>query len=104
METSTIFRARIRMLRMKCNYKKMFPDTICRICNKEEESQEHILEICSEIDRQKHGKITVSDIFEEDPKRLKETARNITKIMEILECSPPNGQGRPGRAGRAQLN
>ena len=101
MEASTIFRARTRMLKVKCNYKKMFPNTNCRLCRKEEESQEHILETCSEIDRIRTGKITKKDIFEEDPEKLKETAKIITKIMENVECSPPpTGRSDPDEPGR----
>ena len=70
MEASTIFKARTRMLRVKHNYRKMFPDTKCRACNMEEETQEHILEACTRIDRKNAGKITIEDIFEEEPKKI----------------------------------
>ena len=102
MEASTIFKARTRMLRAKNNYRKMFPDTKCRACNKEEETQEHILEACTRIDRKNAGKVTTEDIFEEEPKKLKDTARKIAYIMDQIECSSPNGVERPGRAGQAQ--
>ena len=101
-EASIIFKARTRMLKMKCNYKKMFQDTVCRLCNQEEENQEHILESCNGVDRHKYGTITITDIFEENPGKLKETARTILKIMELLECDSPQRVERPGRPGQAQ--
>ena len=61
MEASTIFKARTRMLRVKCNYKKMFRDT-------EEENQEHILEFCTGLDRRETGIVTTEDIFQEKQK------------------------------------
>ena len=91
MEASTIFKARTRMLRVKCNYKKMYQDTICRICHKEEENQEHILEHCTEIDRQGIGKVTTRDIFDEETEKLRETAKKIKKIMDKIECGSPQG-------------
>ena len=101
MEASTIFKARTRMLRVKCNYKKMFRDTTCRMCNTEEENQEHILEICTGMDRREIGTVTTADIFEENTENLKETARTIMKIMEQIECSSPCGVEQPGRPGQA---
>ena len=38
-QTSLIFRARCRMTKVKGNYKNGYHDLKCRICNKEEETQ-----------------------------------------------------------------
>ena len=81
---------------------KMFQDTVARLCNQEEENQEHILESCNGVDRHKYGTITITDIFEENPRKLKETARTIMKIMEQLECDSPARVERSGRPGQAQ--
>ena len=40
-ETSTIFKARTRMLDVKNNYRNKYPDLICRGCGNEEETQQH---------------------------------------------------------------
>ena len=102
MEASIIFKARTRMLKVKCNYKKMFPDTKCRACKAEEETQEHILETCTGINRRETGKITTMDIFEEDPEKLKETTKMIKNVLDQLECSSPPGVERPGGPGQAR--
>lgn len=46
-DTSIIFKARTRMMDIKSNYKNKYRDMKCRICKKEEETQEHILERCN---------------------------------------------------------
>ena len=43
-QVSTIFKARARMLEVKANYKKKYPDKACRICHQEEETQDHVLQ------------------------------------------------------------
>lgn len=88
MEASIIFKARTRMLKVKCNYKNMYQDTICRLCRTEEENQEHVLESCTSDIRKTAGKVTTQDIFEEDYKKLKETAKNLYKIMELYNVQP----------------
>ena len=45
-QTSLIFKARTRMLKIKGNYKNGYTNLTCRLCGKEEESQPHILEEC----------------------------------------------------------
>ena len=49
-QASAIFKARKRMIDTKDNYKNKYPGTQgCRICNREEETQRHILEECEPL-------------------------------------------------------
>ena len=43
-QTSLIFKARTRMLKVKGNYKNGHPNQTCRMCKSGDESQKHILE------------------------------------------------------------
>ena len=89
MDANTIFRARTRMLKVKANYRNMYQDMSCRLCNEPEENQEHVLEMCKNERRTKLGKVTTRDIFEENTKKLAETANTIRKIMDLIESSSP---------------
>ena len=100
MDANIIFRARTRMLKVKANYRNMYQDMTCRLCNETEESQEHVLEECKNEIRTKLGKITTQDIFEENTEKLTATASSIRKIMELLQSSSPE-QDRPARQIRA---
>ena len=100
METSIIFRARTRMLKVKTNFRNMYQDTTCRLCKAEEEDQEHVLENCQSEERKKIGKVTAEDIFEENTEKLKETAGTIRRIMDLLERSSPE-EDRATRLTRA---
>ena len=105
MEASLIFRARCRMLNFKHNFRNMYQDTKCRVCGKEEETQEHALEKCKGTELSNIGKVTIRDIFEEDPKKLQTTALKIGRIMEKFQVRPPPRGGRPGGSGTAhELN
>ena len=81
---SIMFQARTRMLKIKNNYRNMYRDNICRKCNKEEETQEHILEICPEIHVDNTTKITNDFIFTEDPYMLKEGSRRLKRVLKTL--------------------
>ena len=89
--TNIIFKARTRMLQVKENYRNMFQDTICRMCKAEEETQEHVLEKCTDERRKEIGEITKEDIFEEDPNKLRITAGKIERILEKLSAAPLQG-------------
>ena len=89
MVTNIIFRARTRMIKVKANFRKMYQDATCRMCKGEEENQEHVLEHCKNEKRKTLGIVTTEDIFEENTEKLKKTAENIQKIMDLLECSSP---------------
>ena len=97
-QASTIFKARTRMLKVKCNYKNGYTDLTCRACKKEPETQKHILYECIKI----HPDITTSTaepeqpertdiyfenpdmIFNENPDKLRTTATTISEILDDL--------------------
>ncbi len=83
-EASIIFKTRTRMLDIKHNYRGKYPDTTCRKCKNEEETQEHILEQCKQLHKNNETKITKTDIFETDPIKLKTTAERIVTLIEKL--------------------
>ena len=88
-EVSAIFAARTRMLDVKANFKNKYSDTKCRWCKTEEETQQHIMEECEEINRSEIGKITTKEIFTEEIENIRRTARKIIKIKETLSAAPP---------------
>ena len=88
-EVSAIFAARTRMLDVKANFKNKYSDTKCRWCRTEDETQQHIMEECVEINRREIEKTTTKEIFTEEIEDIKKTARKIIKIKEILSAAPP---------------
>merc|ERR1711895_59565 len=48
-QASTIFKARIRMTKVKGNYKNLFPNLRCRACKEEQETQKHVLQDCKTL-------------------------------------------------------
>ena len=80
-EASIIFQARTRMLKLKDNYKNGNTNLTCRICEKEEETQKHALEEC-EILNNNHKSITKQDIFKDNVKELRITAKIIEQRMK----------------------
>ena len=81
-DSSTIFQARTRMLRVKNNYRNKYRDNICRMCGSEEETQEHILEMCEQNCRE--NTICMNYIFSDDIRTLKEVARKIRMTIQRL--------------------
>ena len=97
-QASTIFKARTRMLKVKCNYKNGYTDLTCRACKDEPETQNHILYECRNI----HPEIPTSTtqpeqadntdifnenpdmIFTENPDKLRITAIKISEILDKL--------------------
>ena len=82
-EASTIIAARTRMIDVKGNYKNKYKETKCRWCKIVDETQEHFLEECTEVDRTNIGKIGIEELFEECPNKLKETAKKIMKLKDL---------------------
>ncbi len=70
------------MLDIKHNFRGKYQDTTRRKCKREEETQEHILEQCKELHENDMTKIRKTEIFEDDPEKLKTTAKKITTLME----------------------
>ena len=78
------------MLPVKNNFKMdAKKDTQCRYCNTEVETQEHILQKCSEINKIM-GHITYNRIFQEEVDELEKTTNFIIKIEEELSQAEVN--------------
>ena len=88
-QASIIFKARARMLDVKGNYKNKYQDNRCRQCQKEEETQNHVLAEC-ERTRETNNTITTQELFEEDPEKLMKTAKRIEVIMN--QINNPTGK------------
>ena len=103
-ECSTIFRARTRMMNVMNNYKGKYKgkDIKCRICQEEDETQEHILSKCRGLFHSSPTthleKVENEEIFTENVNQLRQTARKIDQIMERMEslCSS-KVEGRRGK-------
>ena len=83
-QTSLIFKARTRMIKIKGNYKNGHPDLTCRMCKRDEESQTHILEQCPEIHLDEATKIPKHQLFHENTDTLREVATKLEKNIEKL--------------------
>ena len=83
-QASIIFRARTRMLKFKDNFRAMYKDNTCRLCNKEKETQEHVMDC---ISNKENIKISKEEIFCNSTAVLKNTARKLKIMMEVLENS-----------------
>ena len=83
-QVSTIFKARTRMLKVRSNYKNGNKEHKCRLCKNQEETQQHILEECENINNH-FQKVTKEMIFDENTEKLRKTAQLIQSRMEILE-------------------
>ena len=71
-QTSLIFKARSRMLKVKGNYKNGYPELSCRLCKKAEETQTHILEECEKIHCDDAIKVPKHQLFDEDTDTLRQ--------------------------------
>ena len=83
-QTSMIFKARSRMLKVKGNYKNGFSDLTCRVCKKKEETQTHILEECPALHQNTATKVPKHQLFNEDTGALKLVSKNLEFITEKL--------------------
>ena len=83
-QASTIFKTRTRMIKVKGNYKNGHTDLTCRMCNHGPETQSHALLECKIL--HPHGKPECKEMepFSNDINILKETARNVERIMEQI--------------------
>ena len=87
-QTSVIFKARARMLDIKANFKNGNKDNLkCRMCEEEDETQEHILEDCKKLIHAFKDKIYIEEIFSEDTEELIQTAKKIEERLELIQNS-----------------
>ena len=88
-EVSTIFKARTRMLDVKANYKNKYQDLQCRLCGKEDETQEHVLAKCEKTKQTKH-QVHTEHIFTESTHKF---PYNILFTFLMDRGRAPNGIG-----------
>ena len=83
-ECSTIIKIRSRMIPVKSNMMASHNNQICRMCNDECETQEHLLAECKEINLDK--KIEYKKAFNNnDMEALKTIAEKTKEILNLLE-------------------
>ena len=80
-----IISARLRMLKVKDNYKNQYNNPICRGCGLTNETQSHILEKCNKLHENNTNIVHTMDIFSENTKELGSTANKIRITLEKLE-------------------
>ncbi len=80
-QASNIFKAKTRMIDVKNNFRGKYQNTLCRLCNKSIETQEHILEECGKIQKSEETKVRKNDLFNKTIDELRETSRKIENIL-----------------------
>ena len=86
------------MLHVKNNYKNADKNLACRACQKETETQEHVLAACPAIHKDNTTTVEKYEIFKENDQEL---AKNCQKIAAVIEKLEPNwGLSDPAHPGR----
>jgi hypothetical protein len=85
-ETSILFKTRTRMLDIKANYKNKYSDLTCRLCKKEEETQEHIINWC-EVTIQQKLALANEVIFLRGKTNKKKVVETVKQIMNMIELA-----------------
>ena len=86
-ESSILFQARTRMLKIKNNYRQAYNNLICRLCKNEDETQIHILEKCQYIHTTQKLVTTQQEYFSENTNNLKKVASKLKTIMSFFSES-----------------
>ena len=86
-QASIIFKTRTRMIKVKGNYKNGHQDQVCRACGNAEETQKHALIECPAIHPNGTMSRRIVDPFSDNINVLKETAQNISSIIEELNSN-----------------
>ena len=83
-ETKLLFKFRTRMFSVRNNFRNNYDSTLCPLCAKEVDSQEHLL-TCSVIKCYHSTAINYEDIFSDDNNILQNVARELKKIVAIRQ-------------------
>ena len=84
-QTSIIFRARVRIIKVKYNYKNGYAGNLtCRICKRETETQKHILEECTVLHNDESTKVPHHQLFNKDTDTQRKNAQKLEQILEKL--------------------
>ena len=83
-QAALIFKARYRMLPLKCNFKGKYKDQACPRCSSELDNEKHLIEHCSAFNsiRIKYPNMSHDDLFSND-------SSLITNIAQYLEAINP---------------
>lgn len=84
MNTSTIFKARCRMLDIKDNYKNKYNNMTCRLCKEKYESQEHVLKDCP-ITKKNDLTIDLDLLHTRSRTIMSKIAQKIREIEKLLK-------------------
>ena len=76
------------MLHVKNNYKNAYKNLACRACQKETETQEHVLAACPAIHKDNTTTIEKDEIFMENHKKLAKLPKNSSCNRKNLKNSP----------------
>ena len=87
---SILFQARTRMIKIKNNYRNAHNNIHCRMCKTHQETQEHILEHCPTIHNTENLKTPKHELFNTNTNKMKNTAQNLMKILNLLSETPMN--------------
>ena len=83
-ERQLIFKLRSEVTNIKMNYKGMFEDFQCEVCNEEDETQEHILK-CKILNKKEEEIVDYSKIKNGNIIEMLKIARKFKKNLEIRE-------------------
>ena len=83
-ERQLVFKLRAQVTNVKMNFKGMYQDFLCEICNEENESQEHIIK-CKKIEKNYTIKLDFSKIFNGNVNQMVEVARKFKENIEIRD-------------------
>ena len=100
-EKSFIFSARCRMVEVRCNFKTGKTDLSCRKCQKEPESQQHILG-CPELIK-KPSDMEYMDLFGKNLDNLMAVGKQLRKCFNLVINLPNVHSSDNNRAGAATL-
>ncbi len=88
-QVSKIFQARTRMLNIKNNYRNNHKNDLgCRACGQPNETQPHVLRECTVLHASDNSEILQTDIFTENPRDLRKTAKKLESLLEDLTADP----------------
>ena len=82
------------MIDAKNNFRGKYRDLLCRACEEENETQQHILEKYTTLHTEEGTNPTMDEVFQENIKTLKHAAYKIRNTMDKLyeihekHCSP----------------
>ena len=83
-ERQLIFKLRSEVTNIKMNYKGMFENFQCEVCNEEDETQEHILK-CKILNKKEEEIVDYSKIKNGNIIEMLKIARKFKKNLEIRE-------------------